>query len=240
MFMIESRKALFSVPFFMLLSAAPALADLRLEGVNLNGALWKGGTYEQENVWMPTTTPDIVLPKPDPPAAGGGGEAAGGAAEGAAVEAADETVEHSLCQAVGSEPDDLPVPAGMRRIDLELLYSRNSGDFGASCDRNGPAIDEGPLNGLYHSLDAQESSVEWIVPVSDEAGVWRVVVVYDAGLDAEGMGSWVPLELTEGASGIWQGTLKLPETASRLTYFIQAVDQRGNVSWTSYDATVKE
>jgi len=79
--------------------------------------------------------------------------------------------------------------------------------------------------------------VEWAVPVSDEAGIWRVVVVYtDNSVDSLGRGAWVPLELADDGSGTWRGSLAFTD-ASLVTYVVQAVDNRGNVSWLEYEST---
>jgi uncharacterized repeat protein (TIGR01451 family) len=73
-----------------------------------------------------------------------------------------------------------------------------------------------------------------VVPASDEAGVWRVVVVYDPGPDGDGQGAWRPVELTADGSGTWRGSLATAGI-SRLTYVLQAVDRHGNVSWLDFD-----
>lgn len=117
-----------------------------------------------------------------------------------------------------------------RSLDIEAFYF-NDGGFGANCDREGPAIIE-PDSGFH---EVQGSRVDWAVTATDAGGVWRVVVVYDSGADVEGLGSWVPVELAEGPDGIWRGHT-IAAGSSRLAYVIQAVDNRGNVSWVEFEA----
>ena len=77
----------------------------------------------------------------------------------------------------------------------------------------------------------------WAVPASDSSGVWRVVIVYnDESLNADNRGTWVPLDLMDDGTGVWRGSAAFP-TASRVTYVIQAVDNRGNVEWLDYVST---
>ena len=63
------------------------------------------------------------------------------------------------------------------------------------------------------------------------------MVTNDGLVDAEGRGSWVPLELSyEAASGRWVGSRTFATTTAttRMTYVVQAVDKRGNVTWLEY------
>ena len=57
--------------------------------------------------------------------------------------------------------------------------------------------------------------------------MWRVVVVVnDNALDAQGNGSWVPVELVHDGSGTWRGSLAVPGSALA-TYVVEAVDGSG-------------
>ncbi|MCP4567463.1 MAG: hypothetical protein GY841_07785, partial [FCB group bacterium] len=78
--------------------------------------------------------------------------------------------------------------------------------------------------------------ISWAVPASDEAGVWRVVVVVNDGtVDDRNRGTWESLELTDGdGNGTWRGSLPV-SGVSHLTYVVQAVDRRGNVTWLEYE-----
>ena len=72
------------------------------------------------------------------------------------------------------------------------------------------------------------------MPASDPAGVWRVVVVVnDNSVDALGRGRWTPVELADDGSGTWRGSFTAAG-AGTVTYMIQAVDNRGNVSWLDF------
>ncbi len=72
------------------------------------------------------------------------------------------------------------------------------------------------------------------MPASDPAGVWRVVVVVnDNSVDALGRGRWTPVELSDDGSGTWRGSFTAAG-AGIVTYMIQAVDNRGNVSWLDF------
>ncbi len=66
------------------------------------------------------------------------------------------------------------------------------------------------------------------------SGVWRVVVVYNDGTLTGDEGSWVPVELTDDDhDNTWEGSQAFSGT-DRVTYVIQAVDNRGNVTWLDY------
>jgi hypothetical protein len=79
--------------------------------------------------------------------------------------------------------------------------------------------------------------------VNDASGVWRVIVVYnDNSVDAQGRGHWTPLELTDstpaqpiGADHIFTGSVTISGSAL-VTYVLQSVDNRGNVTWLDYVA----
>jgi hypothetical protein len=60
------------------------------------------------------------------------------------------------------------------------------------------------------------------------------VVVYNPNtVDAQGQGSWLPLELASDGTGTFHASVSVINSA-RLTYMVQAVDNRGNVSWLEY------
>ena len=91
--------------------------------------------------------------------------------------------------------------------------------------------------GPYHVVSGSE--VSWSVPATDAStgdhtGVWRVLVVHNDNLAPGGVGSWVPLELSDAdQDGTWEGSASFAATP-RLTYVIQAVDRSGNVTWLDY------
>ncbi|MCP3912129.1 MAG: DUF11 domain-containing protein, partial [Actinomycetia bacterium] len=121
-----------------------------------------------------------------------------------------------------------------RNVDLEIFYFNNTADSTQNCDRVGPQLEPGPFGDDYHQVIA--TTVEWAVPATDDAGVWRVVVVYnDGSVDGEGRGRWTPVELADDG-GTWRGSVEVTGS-SRLTYMIQAVDRRGNVTWLEYTTT---
>jgi hypothetical protein len=120
-----------------------------------------------------------------------------------------------------------------RGIDLEVFYYNNSYDGAGNCDRQGPLLGAGPHDGEYHRLDGD--TLTWSVPASDDGGVWRVVAVVNDNTADGGQGSWVPTELEyDEGSGTWRGNRDITGV-DRLTYVIQAVDTRGNVSWLDWN-----
>lgn len=119
-----------------------------------------------------------------------------------------------------------------RTVDVEVFYFNNRTSPSDNCDRTGPSLGTGPYNGEYHQVSG--SKIFWAVPASDSAGVWRVVIVYNTNtVDAQERGTWIPLELTSDGRGTFRGELALG-AGTRLTYVIQAVDNRGNVAWLDY------
>ena len=122
-----------------------------------------------------------------------------------------------------------------RGFDLEVLYYNNSYDGSGNCDREGPLFGAGPFGGEYHQLS--EGAVSWAVPVSDIGGIWRVVIVAtDNTVDGNGQGRWLPVDLADDGTGTWRGSMEVSDI-DMLTYLVQAVDNRGNVSWLEYETT---
>jgi uncharacterized repeat protein (TIGR01451 family) len=118
-----------------------------------------------------------------------------------------------------------------REIELEVYYYNDTLAPSSNCDRTGPALGTGPFGGAYHR--ASGTTVEWAVPATDPSGVWRVVVVAnDNRTDGAGRGAWSPVELVEDG-GTWRGSLSVTGAAT-ITYVIQAVDKRGNLTWLDY------
>jgi hypothetical protein len=65
--------------------------------------------------------------------------------------------------------------------------------------------------------------------------VWRVVVVSnDNAVDGSGRGRWTPLDLVDDGTGTFRGSRAVTSGSSRITYVVQAVDNRGNVTWLDY------
>ena len=131
-----------------------------------------------------------------------------------------------------------PVYSIMRRyrnVDVEVFYFNNRTSPTDNCDRTGPSLGSGPFGGDYHQLSG--STISWAVPATDSSGVWRVIVVYNMNtMDAQQRGTWTPLELANDGAGTWRGSLKV-DAGTRLTYVVEAVDNRGNVSWLDYVST---
>lgn len=214
------------------------LEDSRLAGTSLHGVVWKGGSYEEETGWTPlfaqlvSNGGTIPLPGSLPPrltwihprSGSRGGSLAN----------------QSDCRATDTELNNLGVVTAEllldeqleptihrlhREVDLEFLYYNNTDDGSGNCDRTGPQFGDGP----YHTVNG--ATVRWAVPASDEGGVWKVVAVYDD----EANDQWVPVELTyDASSDRWEGQLGFPGGSTRLIYFLQAVDNRGNVSWAEF------
>jgi uncharacterized repeat protein (TIGR01451 family) len=218
--------------------------DSRLSGTSQHGVLWKGGTYDQETGWIPVlgelvsnggdgsnhgSAPRVSILRPTAPRAVPGQDP-------------DE------CRPSDLEMNSLVVGAGeavkgqeaeprysierrYRGIELEVYYYNDTLAPSSNCDRAGPALGTGPFGGAYHR--ASGTTVEWAVPATDPSGVWRVVVVAnDNRTDAAGRGAWSPVELVEDG-GTWRGSLSVAGAAT-ITYVIQAVDKRGNLTWLDY------
>jgi len=129
--------------------------------------------------------------------------------------------------------------------DLEVYYFNNTARGVGNCDLEGPAIGAGPYGGAYHKLSG--NSLEFAVPALDSypaSGVWRALVVYtDHALDAQGLGHWKSLELVNDGTGVFRAVPPLDMSTvanSKLTYMIQAIDNRGNVTWRLFVPTPDE
>ena len=62
---------------------------------------------------------------------------------------------------------------------------------------------------------------------------YKLGAVDDGSVDAEGRHLWIPVELEDAGGGVWQGSVPT-SSFEHLTYFLQAVDSHGNVSWAMY------
>src|SRR5205085_8526371 len=120
-----------------------------------------------------------------------------------------------------------------RTTDIEVLYFNNRMNPAENCVRSGPALGTGRFDGEYHRVSG--STVSWAIPVIDRGGgVWRVLVVYTLNTtDSNGRGQWIPLELVNDGTDTFRGELVV-DGSDRLTYVVQAVDNRGNVTWLDY------
>jgi subtilisin-like proprotein convertase family protein/N-acetylneuraminic acid mutarotase len=80
------------------------------------------------------------------------------------------------------------------------------------------------FNERYHSLSGLNATFR--VKATDASGLYRVLITYkDSGLLSP---AWKSLDLAENTvAGYWEGTAALLGTT---TYFVQAVDQAGNIS----------
>jgi hypothetical protein len=210
--------------------------DSRLDGTSQHGVLWLGGTFVEERGWRPVIAELISnggsgsnhgsLPRHDTPKPRRRKRILGG--------------DPASCLASDTEPNSMVVPTGeslgdnhsiqrrFTKMDFDALYFNNRVDPGENCDNSGPTFL--PTDDQYHSVKG--NMVSWNVPVEDTSGVWRVVIVYN---EAE-QHQWVPLDLTfDEHSETWKGNLEL---RAELNYVVQAVDNRGNVSWLDYTPRV--
>ncbi|MCP4660141.1 MAG: hypothetical protein GY856_32465, partial [bacterium] len=225
----------------------PYLAyDSRLSGTSAHGLLWKGGTYREEDGWTPVfaqlasnqeqdytdhgSAPRTIIIRPRAL------RRRAGSLDGPDCTSADLEVS-SIVLATG---ETLRTPATAiydverlyQDVDLEVLYFNNTQGGAGNCDRLGPELLCGSSDDPCH--EAVGPTIEWAVPATDDGGVWRVLVVYtDNTVDADGRGTWVPLELTADGTGTWRGSVTFPEVPL-VTYVVQAVDLRGNVTWLDY------
>jgi hypothetical protein len=218
--------------------------DSRLSGTSQHGVLWKGGMYQEETGWVPVIG-ELV-------SNGGDGSNHGDAPRNEILQPTAPRIvagrDPDTCRPSDLEINSLVVTAGealkdqntdpvynierhYRDIDLEVFYFNNAATPGENCDRTGPGISAG----TYHALSG--NTVNWSIPVTDVSGVWRVVVVYnDGNVDGLGRGSWIPIELTDDGTGTWRGSIMTPSSLRRLTYVVQAVDRRGNVTWVEHQS----
>jgi uncharacterized repeat protein (TIGR01451 family) len=218
--------------------------DSRLSGTSQHGVLWKGGTYDQETGWIPVLG-ELV-------SNGGDGSNHGSAPRVSIIRPTTPRAvpgpDPDECRPSDLEMNSLVVVAGeavrsedaepsysierrYREIELEVFYHNDTVTPSSNCDREGPGLGTGPFGGAYHRVSG--ATVEWAVPATDPSGVWRVVVVMsDNTVDGAGRGVWSPVELVEDG-GTWRGSRVVPG-ASLVTYVIEAVDRRGNLTWLDY------
>ena len=211
--------------------------DSRLSGTSQHGALWLGDSYVSENGWTPvigemvTSNPEDTLLDPLPPRL---------FLSPRVSRKPRAVLGEDLCHAWDDELNSLVVPTGelilnpdtpeapgtavhrlYEKVDLEVFYFNNLDTPSENCDREGPDFGNGP----FHEL--RGAALSFSVPATDPSGVWRLVVVWND----EEAGRWRPLELEyDTVSDTWTGNL---DVAGRqgIVYVLQAVDERGNVSW---------
>ncbi|MCP4659695.1 MAG: hypothetical protein GY856_30195, partial [bacterium] len=216
--------------------------DSRLSGTSQHGVLWTGGAYEEETGWVPLFAKLITNGSPDPDL--------GSTPRTIRIRPRNPRLRNSLgedppdCRPADDELNSVVLTTGeavmddnleysiehlFREVDIEIFYYNNTSDPTANCDRTGPEFGTGP----YHQFLG--TTVQWAVEMYEaETEVWRVVVVYDDGtLDAQGRHLWIPVELEDDGTGVWQGSVPTP-SFEHFTYFLQAVDHHGNVSWVLY------
>lgn len=218
--------------------------DSRLSGTSQHGVLWKGGTYEEESNWKPIiaelvsnggdssnhgSLPRQIMLRPTAPRVVPGADPPGCRASDLELNSLTVTVGEAL----KNETSDLTysIARRYRNVDLEVFYFNNRNAPTENCDRTGPSLGTGP----YHQVS--DTTITWAVPASDPAGVWRVLVVYNSNtVDGSSHGRWTPLDLTDDGSATFRGSADVVDT-NRLTYVVQAVDHRGNVTWLDYVTT---
>jgi hypothetical protein len=225
------------------LSIQPYLIEYStVVGTRRHGALWTGGTYTEEDDWIPLVAyrisnggapgANVPLPRKSYP-----------------LSSSPRPTDSPDCAATGSELDSVVAVTGeavlgedstwterlFQSLDLEGFYYNNTTSGDGNCDWTGPEF----LAGDYHTVSADIGTLHWHVPVNEAGGggVWRVVVVWDDELpDGEGLHHWTPEELAyDAASDRWTGDLFVGNGVSRITYYVQAVDERGNVSALDFD-----
>ncbi|MCP4664589.1 MAG: DUF11 domain-containing protein [bacterium] len=211
--------------------------DSRLSGTSQHGVLWKGARYDEETGWLPVIgelmsnggdlsdhgpLPRMIYREPR----GARRRILSDESECRGRDLELNSVILATGEVVKEEESDpqYTIHRLHREVDLEVFYYNNTLDGDFNCDRNGPTFGDGP----YHSVSGR--TIHWTVPASDASGVWRVVVVYDDAAESR----WVPVELTEADDGTWTGS-DWVDDVERLTYFLQAVDRRGNVTWLEYE-----
>ncbi len=211
-----------------------------LAGTSQHGILWLGGTYLEEEGWTPvfgrlasndsgdhgqgSTPPKIFLP-PRGPQPLDRGDLPGCPAYDQEVNSLVVTT-GAPAQAPGDEVGEYSLHRLDQNIELEVFYFNNLSDPNENCDRQGPSFS----NGEPHTVSG--TTLHWSVEVEDEAGVWRVVVVWDD----EPAARWRPLELSyDTVTDRWTGSLPAADRGE-LTYMLQAVDNRGNVAWKELDS----
>ena len=222
--------------------------DSRLSGTSQHGVLWLGGVYDEESDWVPVISELISN--------GGDGSNHGAIARKAINRPTGTRIldgyDPDDCRPSDLELNGLVVTTGeavklsitdpifdierlYRGFDLEVLYYNNSDNAAGNCDRDGPVFPEefDPNDSYLLTGD----TLEWVVPVSDTGGIWRVVVVYtDNTVDGNDQGRWIPMDLADDGSGTWRGAMDIAGIET-LTYVVQAVDNHGNVSWLEYETT---
>jgi uncharacterized repeat protein (TIGR01451 family) len=218
--------------------------DSRLSGTSQHGVLWKGGEYEEESGWKPLigelvsnggdgsshgSTPRTATIKPIAPRVVGGEEPAQCRPSDLEVASLVVTAGEAV-KTQGSDPQ-FTIERKYQTVDLEALYFNDTRTSTNNCNRQGPALSAGP----HHEVVGAD--VDFAVGATDPEGVWRVLVVWtDNTVDAQRRGRWRPLELEyDPASHLWKGHVTVTG-GSRLTYVIEAVDRRGNVSWLDYES----
>jgi hypothetical protein len=213
--------------------------DSTLSGTSQHGVLWLGGTYLQESGWTPIIT---TLQSNGVSGSDHGSAPLGVHGKQLSISrGASQT-----CQATDTQVNSLTTPAGevettpgsptlynierhYQVVNLQALYFNNTQNPTQNCDQAGPTLGTPPFGGQYHSTDGL--TINWQVPVSDPIGVWRVVVVFtDNTVNAQGQGTWQPLDLAPDGSGNFVGSFTA-SAAGQITYVIQAVDNAGNLTW---------
>ena len=222
--------------------------DARYPNASLHGALWMGGLYVEENDWTPLIAtlqsnfeddfsdraPLVQNSRPN----------GKGRTDPDYPCAAADTEFARLVFETGEllpNPDEGDIHRYYEEVEFELLYLNHRDVRNANCDRTGPEIME-----VRH--DVTGSTIAWEVKAKDilppalpdvdpgpQNGVWRVVVNWndnttEVGADGKARGRWHAQELQyDSAADLWRGSRDVLNS-SRLSYFVQAVDNRGNVS----------
>jgi IPT/TIG domain/Galactose oxidase, central domain/Kelch motif/Peptidase family C25/S-layer homology domain len=221
--------------------------DSRLSGTSQHGVLWKGGTYTEDSRFKPILGQLVSN--------GGDGSDHGSIGRMVMIRPTTPRVVPGLsppsCEPSDLELNSLVVSAGealkshasdptftierlYRGIDLEVFYFNNTNCPADNCDRTGPSLGQGPFGGQYHQ--AVGTTIQWAVPATDPSRVWRVLVVYNTNsVDGQQQGTWLPLELVGDTSGTFRGSTTISGSAL-VTYVIEAVDNRGNLTWLDYVA----
>ncbi|MEM8932842.1 MAG: C25 family cysteine peptidase, partial [Acidobacteriota bacterium] len=216
------------------------ISDVGLSGTRFHGFLWLGGTYVEQRHWVPLfaelqSNVDGGFSDrgalPSNSKGNGRGRIRHGGVLGDECSPSDLDRTSLVLEAgevLRDADDEFSIERHYQTIDTELFYYNNSDDPAQNCDVTGPQV-------IAEHAESG-STITWRVRPHPDAvdPIWRVVVVWtDNAVDANGRGRWRPLELAE-TGGVFEGSID-GSRATPLTYFVQAVDERGNVSVVSAD-----
>jgi hypothetical protein len=237
--------------------------DSRLSGTSQHGVLWKGGQYREETGWIPViaqlasnvdsgddnhgvapqtikqrSTSARVVPGADPPDC-----RVSDVEINSVVVDAGEALKPTGSDST-YDPELYTIQRTYRTVELEVFYFNDRENSNNNCDRIEPRLrpsQEVPFSGKYHRREGD--LLHWrVLARDDDSDIWRVIVVVTDNTVVAGQGRWEAVELTrdgtEDVNGTpwtaWKGSKHIGN--NRATYVVQAVDNRGNVAWLTYQS----